>query len=106
MSGIRLFLRGLFGGVQRRETSRIEWREKQEGPSERAGPHEILGIRQGATRQEIRTAYRRLVRRFHPDLRPEAEREWAEERLRIVNGSYQTLMGGQGSGSLDWREAS
>ena len=48
----------------------------------------ILDIERGANEEEIRKAYRRLARRYHPDISRE---EGAEERFKDVNEAYQTL---------------
>src|SRR4051812_17464692 len=50
----------------------------------------ILGLEQGATESEIRRAYRRLARRFHPDINP-GDRT-AEARFRQILQAYETLM--------------
>ncbi len=49
----------------------------------------ILEISAGASEEEIRAAYRRLARRYHPDLHP--ERADAEERQRELNEAYAVL---------------
>jgi DnaJ domain len=53
---------------------------------------EILGLDQKASRKEVRTAYRRTARLWHPDHAP-AEQE-VEYRLRMeqVNNAYQKLL--------------
>ena len=42
-------------------------------------PHEVLGVRINATESEIQTAYRDLIKRYHPDKvgRPDS-REWKD----------------------------
>jgi DnaJ-class molecular chaperone len=50
----------------------------------------ILGLEQGATESEIKRAYRRLARRFHPDINP-GDRT-AEARFRQILEAYETLM--------------
>src|SRR5258705_3224559 len=50
----------------------------------------ILGLEQGATESEIKRAYRRLARRFHPDINP-GDR-MAEARFRQILDAYETLM--------------
>ena len=50
----------------------------------------ILGLEQGATELEIKRAYRRLARRFHPDINP-GDR-MAEARFRQILDAYETLM--------------
>ena len=50
--------------------------------------YEILGVEPGAGEAEIKTAYRRLARRYHPDVSKEAG---AEERFKAVNEAYEVL---------------
>jgi molecular chaperone DnaJ len=50
----------------------------------------ILGLEHGASESEIKRAYRRLARRFHPDINP-GDRA-AEARFRQILEAYETLM--------------
>ncbi len=50
----------------------------------------ILGLGHGATESEIKRAYRRLARRFHPDINP-GDRT-AEARFRQILEAYETLI--------------
>ncbi|MGE0593444.1 MAG: DnaJ C-terminal domain-containing protein [Vicinamibacterales bacterium] len=50
----------------------------------------VLGLQQGASEADIRRAYRRLARRFHPDINP-GDRE-AEARFRQIVEAYETLV--------------
>ena len=50
----------------------------------------VLGVRHGASQAEIKRAYRRLARRFHPDINP-GDRV-AAERFRQVVVAYETLV--------------
>lgn len=49
--------------------------------------YQILGVDEEASGEEIRSAYRRLVRRYHPDLGGDAE----AEKFRRVQEAYETL---------------
>jgi hypothetical protein len=56
-------------------------------------PHEVLGVPPTATADEVRAAYRRLVRQYHPDLHvgdPDRERR-AEEQMKVINAAYRAL---------------
>ena len=50
----------------------------------------VLGLAHGATEADIKRAYRRLARRFHPDINP-GDRV-AEARFRQILDAYETLM--------------
>jgi molecular chaperone DnaJ len=50
----------------------------------------VLGLTRGATESDIKRAYRRLARRFHPDINP-GDRA-AEVRFRQILEAYETLV--------------
>jgi molecular chaperone DnaJ len=50
----------------------------------------VLGLEHGASEGEVRRAYRRLARRFHPDINP-GDRV-AEARFREILEAYETLI--------------
>jgi len=47
-----------------------------------------LGVERDASAEEIKKAYRKLARRYHPDV---AKEEGAEERFKEISEAYQTL---------------
>lgn len=50
--------------------------------------YETLGVARGATAADIKKAYRKLARRYHPDVSKEAD---AEQRMAEVNEAYTVL---------------
>lgn len=51
--------------------------------------YEVLGVSRDADKKEIRQAFRRLARQYHPDVNPEDEQ--AEERFKDINEAYEVL---------------
>ena len=50
--------------------------------------YKILGVQRTATAEAVKTAYRRLARKFHPDVSKETN---AEERFKEVQEAYEVL---------------
>jgi curved DNA-binding protein CbpA len=53
---------------------------------------QILGLELKASRKEIRTAYRRAARRWHPDRAPEGREEEYRARMQQVNAAHQRIV--------------
>lgn len=51
--------------------------------------YDILGVKRNATDKEIKAAYRRLARKYHPDVNP-GDRA-AEARFKEINRAYEVL---------------
>ncbi|ABG03754.1 Chaperone DnaJ [Rubrobacter xylanophilus DSM 9941] len=51
--------------------------------------YKVLGVDRGASQEEIRRAYRKLARRYHPDANP-GDKE-AEERFKEIQHAYEIL---------------
>ena len=59
-------------------------------------PYEVLGLRRGSTKLEIKEAYMRLAQQHHPDKNMSADREQrmrAEARFKAVQHAYNVLSG-------------
>ncbi len=50
--------------------------------------YETLGVKRDATDSEIKSAYRKLARKFHPDVNKTKE---AEEKFKEINEAYEVL---------------
>ncbi|MEK1933599.1 MAG: J domain-containing protein, partial [Pararhizobium sp.] len=52
-------------------------------------PYETLGVARSATDKEIKDAFKKLARKFHPDLHPGDKT--AEEKFKSISGAYDFL---------------
>src|SRR6185437_13480404 len=50
--------------------------------------YEVLGLPRTATQDEVRRAYRKLARKYHPDVSQQAD---GEERFKELGEAYQVL---------------
>lgn len=62
-------------------------------------PYTVLGLSRQASTEEIKTAFRRLARDYHPDRNPNDAK--AEERFREINAAYQVLSDPEKRGRFD-----
>ncbi|MBN2484279.1 MAG: molecular chaperone DnaJ [Candidatus Omnitrophica bacterium] len=53
--------------------------------------YEILGVAKGASPDEVKKAYRKLVMQTHPDRVPEEKKKAAEEKFKEVSEAYAVL---------------
>ena len=52
--------------------------------------YDVLGVNKSASDDEIKKAYRRLARKYHPDLNKDNPKA-AEEKFKEVNEAYHVL---------------
>lgn len=63
-------------------------------------PYEVLGVPRGASDEEIKKAYRKLSRKYHPDANMNnPNKEQAEERFKEIQQAYQAIMNGNAGAS-------
>jgi curved DNA-binding protein CbpA len=56
-------------------------------------PYEMLGLASNATADEIKSAYRRLVKVYHPDKADAFMRKHNEQIVRLINDAHERLLG-------------
>lgn len=59
-------------------------------------PYKVLGVSPNASEEEVTKAYRKLAKRYHPDLNPGDE--YAEKKMMEINEAYEQIKKGVQSG--------
>ncbi len=62
-------------------------------------PYKVLGVARSASADDIRKAYRKLAKQFHPDLHPGDAA--AEERFKAISAAYDLLGDAEKRGRFD-----
>ncbi|HIW21838.1 MAG TPA: DnaJ domain-containing protein [Candidatus Dorea intestinavium] len=60
-------------------------------------PYSVLGVSKEASLEEVTAAYRKLARKYHPDINPGDK--LAEEKMRQINAAYDQIKTGQTGGA-------
>ena len=61
-------------------------------------PYEVLGVKPGASQDEIKSAYRKLIKQYHPDkFIDNPLKNLAEDKMIEINEAYDSLTKNSGS---------
>lgn len=99
VTGVKLspseFLHGRPRARERRCSARSGW-PREARPSaqteSRSEALETLGLAEGASREQIRHAFRKLAITVHPDLHPGADKQLIESRFASLSAAYHYLI--------------
>ena len=56
-------------------------------------PYTVLGLKPGASNDEVKAAYRSLAKKYHPDLNPGSTE--AEKKMKEINEAYDIIISGR-----------
>ena len=63
-------------------------------------PYKVLGVSPSASDDEVKEAYRKLARKYHPDKYADSDlKELAEEKMKDINAAYEEIQSARSSGN-------
>ncbi|MDW5300673.1 MAG: J domain-containing protein [Sedimentibacter sp.] len=63
-------------------------------------PYEVLGLKRGASKDEVKSAYRKLAKKYHPDMNENNPlQDLAEEKFKEIQWAYDEIMNKTASSS-------
>ena len=63
-------------------------------------PYEVLGLKREASKDEVKSAYRTLAKKYHPDMNENNPlKDLAEEKFKEIQWAYDEIMNGTASSS-------
>jgi ABC-type multidrug transport system fused ATPase/permease subunit len=76
---------------QKQQSSNQQHKSKKHSRWDSEDPFIILGLSYGATKEEIKKQYKRLMREYHPDLAPESKKAQYTKIAQRLNWAYDEL---------------
>jgi DnaJ-class molecular chaperone len=76
----------------------MRWNEIKQGYKDQLdamrqkAPHEILGVNPSCGVDEVKVAYRKLVKAYHPDTSDPFMKNHNEEAIKLINGAYKNML--------------
>ena len=62
-------------------------------------PYDVLGVNQNSTDEQVKSSYRTLAKKYHPDNYTDNPlKEFADEKMRDINAAYDEIMDSRRSG--------
>ncbi len=70
-------------------------------------PYEVLGVSRTASTDEVKAAYRKLAKKYHPDnYNGSPLQEVANEKMQEINEAYDAIISGKAAGSSGYNSYS